>query len=246
MGAVGRPPPVLGRLGRAEVSASSRSVVGTARPVPCPLPRSWAAVAPVLALALAACGSGGGQDVAAPSTTTTTTTTVERTTTTDEPATTTSTTSATVDPAAVPEVIDAAYVQSVMDRFDVLLRDAYGSATASGSFDAAFEAKIRSIYGGPEAEKLLVNLRRIGVEPFADPPGLPTTVVRDVTTARRDCVFLTAERDLTPLSDEPYEQVQPYYLQLVAAEPGPENPMPWVLARDVYFADASTLEDQCA
>ena len=244
MGAVDRLPPVLGRPDRAEVSASSRSVVGTARPVSHPLPRLTAALAPVLALALAACGGGDGdgEEEAGESTTTT----VERTTTTDERSTAPSTTSTTVDPAAVPEVIDAAYVQSVMDRFDVLLRDAYGSATASGSFDAAFEAKIRSIYGGPEAEKLLVNLRRIGIEPFADPPGLPTTVVRDVATARRDCVFLTAERDLTPLSDEPYEQVQPYYLQLVAAEPGPENPMPWVLARDVYFADASTLEDQCA
>jgi hypothetical protein len=146
----------------------------------------------------------------------------------------------------VPETIDAVYVQEVLDRFDALLQAAYATAMAEGSFDGAFETKIRAIYGGPEAEELLGNLRRIGVEPFADPPGLPTTEVREVTTARRDCIFVTADRDLTPLSDEPYEQVQPYYLQVVAATPGPENPMPWVLAEDVYFADGSVLEDRCA
>jgi hypothetical protein len=117
---------------------------------------------------------------------------------------------------------------------------------ASGSFEGDFATRLRALYGGLEAERLLENLRRVGTEPFADPPGLPTTVVRALGAARRDCVFFTAERDLTPLSDETYEQVQPYYLQLVAATPGPLNEAPWVLARDVYFADGSVLEDQCA
>ncbi|MEX2660015.1 MAG: hypothetical protein WD232_09980 [Acidimicrobiales bacterium] len=188
----------------------------------------------VPALALAACG--GGDTEAAP------TTTAQPTTST----TTTTTTEVEVDVTSVPEEIDEAYVQAVVDRFDVLLQEAYAAAMASGTFDGDFEARLRALYGGLEAERLLENLRRVGTEPFADPPGLPTTTVLDVMTARRDCIFLTAERDLTPLSDETYEQVQPYYLQLVAATPGPLNETPWVLARDVYFADGAQLGDQCA
>lgn len=210
------------------------------------------ALVPLIALVLTACGGEDDDATAGDSATEASLTTDAPTSTTARPVTTAPgttapvTTATTIDLTAVPATIDDAYVQAVMDRFDALLQDAYATASAEGSFDGAFETKIRSVYGGPEADKVLGNLRRIGIEPFAEAPGRPTTTVLTVTTARRDCVFLTAERDLTPLSDEPYEQVQPYYLQLVAAEPSAGNAMPWVLARDVYFADGTTLEDQCA
>ncbi len=197
------------------------------------------ALALVPVLALASCSGADEGDTAQE----TTTSTADATTTT-APA--TSTTAAPVDLTRVPDEIDEAYVQAVVDRFDVLLQDAYTAAMASGTFDGEFEARLRALYGGLEADRLLENLRRVGTEPFADPPGRPTTTVLEVATARRDCIFLTAERDLTPLSDETYEQVQPYYLQLVAATPGPLNETPWVLARDVYFADGAQLGDQCA
>jgi hypothetical protein len=146
-----------------------------------------------------------------------------------------SSTTTTVD-LGPPDAIDATYLDRVMDRADELLREAFASDDLRGGLD--------ELYTAGQADKLAGQVAALGPGGIADPPHLPTTTVKDVITARPDCVFFTATRDLTPLVSKPFQQVQPYWIQLV---PEPTDAgLPWRLAGDTYYADGSAPRNPCA
>jgi hypothetical protein len=180
-----------------------------------------AATIGVAGVLLVACG--GGSDEARP----TATIAPERTS--------ASSTTTTVD-LTPPDAIDAAYLDRVMARADTLLQAAFAEG---GDLQEA----LGSVYTSGQAAKLAGQVSALGPGGVADPPGLPTTKVRDVVAADPDCVFFTAERDLTPLVAKPFQQVQPYWLQLVP-EPTDAD-FPWRLAGDTYYADGSAPANAC-
>ncbi len=184
-----------------------------------------AATAVVAGALLVACG--GGSDQARPAPTTI------RSEVADRPTTTT-----TFDLAA-PATIDAAYLDRVMDRADELLQRAFADAGDGPRFVEALGA----LYTPPQAGRLAGQVDALGPGGVAEPPGRPTTHVRDVIAARPDCVFFTADRDLTPLVAEPFAQVQPYWVQLVPAPTDAD--FPWRLAGDTYYADGSAPANAC-
>lgn len=216
--------------------------MGTALSMTRPLPRLTAALAPVLALGLAACG-GGADEEAVP----TTTTKVERTTTTAEPASTTSTTvDVGVAVGPVPQRIDEAYVEAVMARLDETLQAAFADAAVNGTAGNEFQANIRAIYGPDQVMRTITDLDGVGPAAIANPPGRPTTTVVELRTASPSCIFFVAERDLSPLAAEDYEQDLPTYVQLVPADPAPGNPTPWLIEFDFTYDDGTDPGDPCA
>jgi hypothetical protein len=146
-----------------------------------------------------------------------------------------SSTTTTVD-LSPPDAIDAAYLGRVMDRADQLLRAAFAEG---GDLRQA----LTDVYTPAQAATLAGQVEALGPGGVAEHPGLPTTKVRDVIAARPDCVFFTADRDLTPLVATPFPQRQPYWLQLV---PQPADAdLPWRLAGDTFYADGSAPPNAC-
>ncbi|MBI2708549.1 MAG: hypothetical protein HYX34_02480 [Actinobacteria bacterium] len=103
----------------------------------------------VLALATVACGSSG--DSAEP----------RNPTTTMSPSSTTTT-----DPWAVPEKIDVAYVQRVVDEFSRILTQAWVRARDKGTVDAEVERLIRSVESEGRVEFDLSSMRQAAEDDF--------------------------------------------------------------------------------
>lgn len=203
-------------------------------------------VGPVLALSLGACSGGDDSPVeAAPSTTEAVAT--ERSTTTEEPAATTSTTGAlAVDVSTVPQRIDEIYVEAVMERLDETMQAAFADAAVNGTAGNEFQANIRAIFSPTQVERTIADLERIGQAALANPPGRPTTSVTELRTASPTCIFFVADRDLSPLAAQDYEQDLPTYVQLVSATPAAGNPTPWLIEFDFAYADGTDPGDPCA
>ena len=104
----------------------------------------------------------------------------------------TAVTTTTVDPWAVPAVIDVAYLQRVMDRLDQSLGDALRELVAAKSVDPKVDQILRAIYSDSE---LPVAERDFQLHPgdlakFRTDPGDPASRVTGVLSSTPNCVFL--------------------------------------------------------
>lgn len=132
-----------------------------------------------------------------------------------------------------------------MARLDETMQAAVADAVANGTGSTGFQAKLRAIYLGAQLDRTLADFEAAGQAAFANPPGRPTTAVTELRTASERCIFFVAERDLSPLAAEDYEQDLPTYIQLVSAEPALDNPTPWIMAFDFTYDDGTDPGDPC-
>lgn len=119
-------------------------------------------------------------------------------------------------------------------------------AAVNGTAGNEFQANIRAIYGPDQVMRTITDLDEVGPAAIANPPGRPTTTVVELRTASPSCIFFVAERDLSPLAAEDYEQDLPTYVQLVPAAPAPGNPTPWLIEFDFTYDDGTDPGDPCA
>jgi len=164
---------------------------------------------------------------------------------TDEPSppratSTSTTTTAPADPYAIPDTIDVAYVQRVIDKLYEIEAEAAAEIVANKELVPSAAEKLRSIYA---VDELNAQLRAWGdivsgdeLNSFKNPPGPVEVSVVRIGTATATCVRVETLEDATPTAVSPQT---PYsnFLRLIRAAPG-QNPTPWVIAEESLEAPA--------
>jgi ABC-type transporter Mla MlaB component len=173
----------------------------------------------------AGCGDDGGE--AAP----------ERTTTTAEPAVTTTTEPE--DPWAVPEEIDEAYVQRVLEELYRLQGDLTREVIAEGAVTANAVSGFQTIYGASMAVVQINGLLEAGHSGFVGfraNPGNTRVEVADIINADRECIAVLVHLDFSEVAVDPVEM--PFDFLLLS--PSLEAPSGW---RIDYAAGLETLDE---
>jgi len=204
----------------------------------------------VMAAAGAAC-SGGGADggnasAGGPSSS------ASAATTSAARAPTTSTTAVAADPYAIPEVIDAAYVNRVLAALYKVDGDAVREVLASRTVGAAAITKQSQIFSGDQLAIELRNLALVTTDDpsqYQSPPGDRRAIVDALVLATPTCIVALARSDFSDVIMAPAPD-DPSGVEVVVMAPAPPavriigiNPTPWsiTLAR-VIPRDVSPLE----
>ena len=154
-------------------------------------------------------------------------------------------TTSTVDPWAVPAVIDVAYLQRVMDRLDQSLGDALRELVAAKSVDPKVDQILRSIYSDSE---LPVAERDFQLHPgdlaeFRAVPGNPTSQVSKVLSASAVCVYFYARRHFDAVFAHAIPDQDTYgWLAIERGSPSALNPTGWRYRHD---AGPQPTKDPC-
>lgn len=151
-----------------------------------------------------------------------------------------------VDVAAytVPEVVDVAYAQRVMDALDSIDGQAARAVRVDGGLGVDFFRLTGDLHTEAAAARVIANWQErvlAGLPGVPDEPGPPVTTVEEIVEPGPDCIVLRARRDYTGYNGVPAAQ-HTVGLVRTDAEPDPErNPTPYRINDD-----AVTLEDPCA
>lgn len=199
------------------------------------------ALAVTLVLALGACRDADGSDGNG------------RTTIPTAPSSTTTTTTGVVS-YAVPETIDAAYIEKVMAALDHLYGDLARHVASSHQLDEEFHRYLVTLHGADSFDLEKQVWVKVAAEDFRllrPHPGDAKTTVERIIVARPDCILFEAKRDFFAVFNERGEPGPPRFVGLV---PLPEdrnldrrNRTPWIITFDGRFKDGGepTPEEAC-
>lgn len=190
----------------------------------------------VLLLAFTAC-NGGDDDTASPTTTAPSTTTTG-------PA----------DPYAIPDTIDVAYVQRVIDKLYEIDGDAARVIVREGELVPLAAERLAAVYSPAELDiqlRLWNDALRAGLQGFRDPPGNRGVVVQRLMRVSEQCVSFAATDDFGAVVENPPPPSTNFFAlepKTAARDEGGLNPTPWMVAFDRAPDPASGAEpeDPCA
>ena len=157
---------------------------------------------------------------------------------------------AALDTTDLPEYVDVAYLQAVMDDLDEALGETYREARRTRSFGEGYLARMHSIYTTQAANAQAKGFRQgVGLKGLAARPGNPTSEVLEILEVSPKtfpaCVYFTADRDLNPLLREDIDPKQPYYVVLTHDEPNEHNPTTWKIAFDTWYRSGKPDRGVC-
>ena len=163
-------------------------------------------------------------------------------------------TTTTVDPWAVPAVVDVAYLQRVMDRLDQSLGDALRELVAAKSVDPKVDQILRAIYADPElsrSEHDYAAIATSGLANFRPVPGDPATTVQHVFSHSSDCAYFTARITLAASLVRPPPEAQTHSFVALRRAGLPSrllvvNPTGFVIVLAGISTSTSTPKDPCA
>ena len=168
---------------------------------------------------------------------------------------TTRRTTTTTDPFAVPDPIDAAYVERVVAELDHLYGDAAREVAREQALTPRFETILRAIYGDDEelelARKIWLDEEAAGFVHLAREPGDPKTTAIQLLLATSECVIAAVDRDLSAVASEqrnpPSTQLYVVLVPLRAEhDPKDINSTGWALGFEGFKADGSAPgEEEC-
>ena len=194
-----------------------------------------AVLACILLAALAAC-SDSSSDKAGPTATVAT-----------EPAPTT-----TIDPYAVPAVIDVAYVNRVLAGLDAAIGDVVRLIIRAKTIPPEAIDRLKVIYVDPASLQLTIDSfqsdMRKGFSNYKTNPGNGTTNVTRLITATSNCIFAEIDRDYTAVGNSPSPTAGREWVALknVGAEERHYNPTDWAFIYEGFPADRTQPRDPCA
>lgn len=174
-----------------------------------------------LALAATACGGGEGSE-AGP------TATVP-----PAPASTTTT-----NPYAVPEVIDAAYVNRVLQGLDAAMGDIVRLVIATRDIPPEAVDRVKAVFLDREGQNLelagLSHDLREGFGAYRENPGDRRSTVTEVLAATPSCVFVRVDRDYSEVGIHQSSKPSREWIVLKPLDPAQDphsyNPTPWAFA----------------
>lgn len=140
------------------------------------------------------------------------------------------------DPYAIPDRIDEAYVERVLDALGAGYGFAVKHVVDAGELDLQSRNILAAIHG-PEANRDVVRTMRSalsakGVAHFVQDPGALDYEVTNLLDAREDCVFAVVTLDATAVVRGGVEPLSNYvWLERGKSRSFSEaNPTPWVIA----------------
>ncbi|MGH9176934.1 MAG: hypothetical protein ACRD0N_00050, partial [Acidimicrobiales bacterium] len=152
---------------------------------------------------------------------------------------TTATTVAADDPFAVPEQIDAAYVDRVLVELNRVYGDVVRKVVGARTYDRADLDPLRAIFNEPLLAlqaKQFGELTTMDPASFRQPIGDRRISVKELITARPDCIFARVEFDVSAVVVQAPPPDEAYYLTLTPtpadADPTDRNPTPWSMTRE--------------
>ena len=166
------------------------------------------------------------------------------------------------EPYAVPDDIDEAYVQAVVDRLDRTWADMLQVIRDERSFQGEQAVELTlALMTGPEAARFVESNASVYEEDpgewefVRDPVGPPNTVVEDVPRSGPSCIVAAVDRgyDDVYVDAEPVGDLQGWLVLERLPEEGPQveyaaehNPTGWLIAKEVYTSDTNPDETWCA
>jgi hypothetical protein len=180
-------------------------------------------VAVAVLLSVAAC-NGGDESEAGPTATV--------------PPAPTSTT--TTNPYAVPEVIDAAYVNRVLEGLDAVVGDIVRLVIATRDIPPEAVDRVKAVFLDREGQNLelasLSHSLRDGFRGFRENPGNKRSIVKNLMAATPACVFVQVERDYSQVGLQKNAKPSTEWIVLKpldpAQDPASYNPTPWAFAAE--------------
>lgn len=140
------------------------------------------------------------------------------------------------DEFAIPDEIDEAYVERVLDALDESHTAAVEEVANAGRVTNAARSHLEASYRDEAAERVLDGFKlvlrgRTNVT-FKRAPTGTTFEVKEIESATPACIFVLVSQDPSGLVDVPVEPFDAYY-HLVSEGPSSEiNPTPWLIAAD--------------
>ncbi|HVM07331.1 MAG TPA: hypothetical protein VM345_02620 [Acidimicrobiales bacterium] len=162
------------------------------------------------------------------------------------PATSTTTMAAPADPYAIPETIDIAYVQRVIDKLYEIDGDATRIIAARQELVPEAARILQAIYLPDELNrqlKLWGDAVAQGLEPLKDPPGNIAATITQLIVTDKSCISFRAERDFRDVLDAPpAPRTNTIVLKPKAQQQDPAhiNPTPFMI--DEQFVNDPTAQ----
>jgi hypothetical protein len=155
------------------------------------------------------------------------------------------TTSTTMD-YAVPDVIDVAYVEKVMEALDHVYGDAIRILARERQITKEFLEHLAAIYGSrffSLAERLWVSEVADGLATIRTRPGNPRTTVQTIIRSDASCVVIAVDRDFSGVRTAAPSPTPQRYVALV---PSSKNGTGWLMAYDGFREDGLPPEQPCS
>ncbi len=194
-----------------------------------------AAVAVAVALVLAACGGGGDEEAAPPPTPIAEPTTVP------------------ADPYAIPPVIDAAYVNRVLEGIDAAVGEVVRIVYRTRDVPPEVIDRLKAIY----LERDDINLQLASLQHdlrqrfagYRENPGNVRSSVDQTITVSRSCVFVRIARNYSEVVMAPDKTPSIEWIGLKprdsARDPNQYNPTPWMVAVEGLRSDGAPPPNPC-
>jgi hypothetical protein len=158
-------------------------------------------------------------------------------------------TTTTIDPYAVPAVIDVAYVNKILAVFEAVSGDAFRLYLRDRRITPEISDRIRALYGTGERYELEIRILEDEKETrLAAEPGNRISTVARLITAAPTCIFAEVVRDYRPVGGKNSNSVAWIGLRPPAVfnDPARHNPTPWRYVVDGAMPDRSQPPNPCA
>ncbi len=194
----------------------------------------WGAALLVLALALVACAGGGDDEEATP------------------PPPIAEPTTLPPDPYAVPPVIDAAYVNRVLEGIDAAVGEVVRIVYRTRDVPPEVIDRLKAIYSERETMNVLLiglqNDMRLGFPGYRENPGNKKSSVDALLDVSPSCIFARIKRDYSQVGTNSELSVEWIGLKPRdrGSDPGHYNPTPWMVAVEGFEADGSQPPSPCS
>ena|SRR5947209_10507424 len=195
---------------------------------------AWRVLAVATLVAAAACSSG--KPKATPSATVPT-----------APAQTTTT-----DPLAVPDAIDAAYVNRVLAGLDAVVGDMARVVVQSKTIAPEAISRLRALYKTDSRLQLEIDIlqeeARHGFSDYRSAPGNQKTEVKKLITQRATCIFAQVTRDYSAVVTTPAAPQNQWVILVPidrSRDPLNYNRTSWMYAYDGFQSDGSEPANLC-
>ena len=158
----------------------------------------------------------------------------------------------TTNPYAVPEVIDAAYVNRVLAGLDAAVGDVVRMVVAAGHVTPESLDRLKTLYQGEAFSQRVNSFTADSAEGFSDykpNPGNRRTTVSELITARPRCIFTRVIRDFSAVGTSPDAELSDQYVGLEPLDPRDDpnghNPTNWIMIYDGFVRSRSRPPNPC-
>jgi hypothetical protein len=157
------------------------------------------------------------------------------------------TTSTTVDPYAVPAVIDAAYVERVLNALDKVRADVRNHIMDTKQYSPEDDARIRATYSSTQVARVVDEMRDasiVGIPTIRPGSGPSVLTVTKLRFANSSCISAEVTVDERPNQLRPSAPLSAVFILRAEAHDKTLNPTPYMRAR-ATLPQYLNAEDEC-